>query len=205
MDLSEHRGVRLRRLPTIRHKYLDTVAHTALSVVDGLFRRFDVVLICNNANAPFALVPRLAGAMVALNVDGLEWQRDKWNRIGRWYYHACARLAPKLPIVLVSDARVIARWYEKRYGKPTVYIPYGSDARRLPPGETLERLGLEAGRYLLYVSRLEPENHADTVVEAYRAAGGLAGSAYRSRSSATHHTPPSTRPRWRRVRLTRRA
>jgi glycosyltransferase involved in cell wall biosynthesis len=170
----EHRGMRLRVLPAIRHKYFDTVSHTAFSVLDGLLRRFEIVLICNNANAPFALVPRLAGAKVVLNVDGLEWQRDKWNRLGRWYYQACAWLAPKLPVVLVSDARVIARWYEQRFGKPTVYIPYGSDARRLPPGETLQRFGLEPGRYLLYVSRLEPENHADTVLDGYRAAGGLA-------------------------------
>jgi glycosyltransferase involved in cell wall biosynthesis len=172
--LREHRGMRLRVLPTIRHKYLDTVAHTALSVADGLVRRFDVVLICNNANAPFALVPRLGGARVVLNVDGLEWERGKWNRLGRWYYQACAWLAPKLPIVLVSDAEVIARWYRERYGKPTVYIPYGSDARTVPPGATLARLGLEPGGYLLYVSRLEPENHAHTVIEGYRAAGGLA-------------------------------
>lgn len=170
----EYRGMRLRVLPAIRHKYLDTVSHTALSVLDGLPRRFDIALICNNANVPFALVPRLGGAKVVLNVDGLEWQRNKWNRVGRWYYQACAWIAPKLPIVLVSDARVIARWYEQRFGKPTVYIPYGSDARRLPPGETLARLGLTAGRYILYVSRLEPENHADTVIDGYRAAGGLA-------------------------------
>src|SRR6186997_773002 len=52
-----HRGMRLRPLPAIRHKYLDTVSHTALSVLDGLRHRFDVVLICNVANAPFALVP----------------------------------------------------------------------------------------------------------------------------------------------------
>ncbi len=172
--LREHRGIRLRVLPTIRHKYLDTVVHTGLSVLDGLARRFDVVLICNNANAPWALVPRLGGAKVALNVDGLEWQRGKWNRLGRWYYRACAWLAPKLPITLVSDARVIARWYQERYGKATVYIPYGSDARRLPPGATLANHGLDAGRYLLYVSRLEPENNADIVIEGYRRAGGLA-------------------------------
>ena len=98
--------MRVRVLPAIRQKYLDTVTHTALSVVDGLLRGFEIVLICNNANAPFALVPRLRGAKVVLNVDGLEWQRDKWNRLGRWYYQACAWLAPKLPIVLVSDARV---------------------------------------------------------------------------------------------------
>lgn len=170
--LRSHRGMRLRVLPTIRHKYLDTVAHTALSVVDLLPRRFDVVLICNNANAPFALVPRLSGARVALNVDGLEWQRGKWGRLGRWYYQACAWLSPRLPITLVSDAKVIADWYLREHGRRTVYIPYGSDPAIEPPGPTLERLGLEAGRYVLYVSRLEPENNADRVIDAYRIAGG---------------------------------
>jgi glycosyltransferase involved in cell wall biosynthesis len=171
--LTEHRGMRLRVLPTIRHKYLDTVAHTGLSVLDALVRRFDVVLICNNANAPFALVPRLAGARVVLNVDGLEWQRGKWNRLGRWYYQACAWLSPRLPITLVSDARVIAEYYRSRFGAPTVYIPYGSDPGRVEPGETLDRLGLRPASYLLYVSRLEPENHADTAIEAYALAGGI--------------------------------
>ncbi len=173
--IRDHRGMRVRVLPTIRHKYLDTVTHTLLSVVDGLVRGFDIVLICNNANAPFALVPRLAGAKVALNVDGLEWERGKWSRLGRWYYQACAWLSPRLPIVLVSDARVIARWYAERHGRETVYIPYGSDATRTPAGATLDALGLVPGRYLLYVSRLEPENNAHVVIAAYREAGGIAG------------------------------
>lgn len=173
--LARHRGMRIRRLPTIEHKYFDTVAHTALSVIDALPRRFSIVLICNNANAPFAIVPRLGGAKVVLNVDGLEWQRGKWGRAGRWYYQACAWLSPRLPIVLVSDAHVIADWYREHHGRRTVYIPYGSDARHLPPGETLARFDLRPEGYLLYVTRLEPENNAHLVLEAYRLAGGLAG------------------------------
>ncbi len=169
--LSEHRGMHLRILPTIRHKYLDTVAHTALSVIDVLPRRFDVVLICNIANAPFALVPRLTGAKVALNVDGFDWERQKWGVAGRSYYRMCAWLAPKLPVALVSDARVIARWYREHYGKATTFIPYGSDPRVLPSGETLARLALTPGEYLLYVARLEPENGAHVVMDAYAAAG----------------------------------
>jgi glycosyltransferase involved in cell wall biosynthesis len=172
--LGTHRGMALRVLPTVRHKYLDTVVHTFLSVLDVLPRRRDIVLICNNANAPFALIPRLTGAKVVLNVDGLEWERGKWSRVGRWYYQLCAQLSPRLPITLVSDARVIAAYYEERFGKRTVYIPYGSDARRTAPGETLSRLELEPGRYLLYVSRLEPENNAHLAIAGYRAAGGLA-------------------------------
>ncbi len=173
--LRTHRGMRLRVLPTIRHKYLDTVAHTAISIIDALPRRYDIALVCNVANAPFAALPRLAGTKVALNVDGLEWERGKWGRLGRWYYRACAWLAPRLPIVLVSDARVIAGWYRQRFGKPTVYIPYGSDGRRQASGDTLASFGLERDRYLLFVSRLEPENNAHLVLEAYRLAGGVNG------------------------------
>jgi glycosyltransferase involved in cell wall biosynthesis len=173
--MREYRGMRLRVLPTIRHKYLDTVVHTAISVLDTLPRRFDIVLICNNANAPFALVPRLTGAKVALNVDGLEWERGKWGFAGRSFYRFCAWLSPKLPIVLVSDAHMIARHYRERYGKPTVYIPYGCDPRRVPPGDTLASLGLRPGGYLLYVSRLEPENNAHVVLDAYESAGGQEG------------------------------
>jgi hypothetical protein len=40
-------------------------------------------LICNAANAPFAPIVRLAGTPVALNVDGLEHKRKKWNLLGR--------------------------------------------------------------------------------------------------------------------------
>lgn len=165
--LDMYRGMRLVVLPTVRHKYLDTVVHTGLSVLHALPRRFDVVLICNNANAPFALIPRLAGARVALNVDGLEWQRGKWGMLGRNYYRICGWLALRLPIVLVSDARVIADFYRSKRRK-TVYIPYGTQVGRRPPGQTLARLDLEPGRYILYVSRLEPENNAHVVLEAYR-------------------------------------
>jgi glycosyltransferase involved in cell wall biosynthesis len=114
----------------------------------------------------------IRGSRVVLNVDGLEWERSKWGRAGRSYYRVCAWLAPKLPVVLVSDATVIAAYYKDRYGRRTVYIPYGTDSRRLPPGDELRRLGLRPGRYMLYVSRLEPENHAEVVIEAYERAGG---------------------------------
>src|SRR5713226_301847 len=51
------RGVTLRYLPTIRHKYCDTPVHTFLSTVDLLVHRTDVALYCNAANAIFTLLP----------------------------------------------------------------------------------------------------------------------------------------------------
>src|SRR2546425_4703938 len=81
-----YKGVKLAILPTIGTKHLDTVTHTFLSVFHALPRRFDCILICNGANALFALVPRIAGIPVALSVDGIERLRRKWGLAGRLYY-----------------------------------------------------------------------------------------------------------------------
>ena len=75
------RGVRVVVLPTFRHKYLDTVVHTALSTVHALGSGYDAVLVCNAANAVFTCWPRLVGTVVALNVDGHDRQRRKWNAV----------------------------------------------------------------------------------------------------------------------------
>src|SRR6266536_6600596 len=50
-----YRGVRLQYLPSIRHKYFDTIAHTAISTLHLLAHRTDVALYCNGANAIFTL------------------------------------------------------------------------------------------------------------------------------------------------------
>jgi glycosyltransferase involved in cell wall biosynthesis len=164
---SPWRGVELRYLPTIRHKYFDTLAHTCLSTLHLLFHRCDVALYCNAANAIFTILPRLAGMPVALNVDGIERKRKKWNRLAKAWYLLSERLATFLPNEVVTDAQAIAGYYQERYRKRTHFIPYGADAGKIETQYALRELGLEPGRYFLYVSRMEPENHALEVRQAF--------------------------------------
>jgi glycosyltransferase involved in cell wall biosynthesis len=164
----EYQGVDLTVLPTIRHKYFDTVVHAFLSAVHAVPARFDAALICNAANAPFAPILRWTGTPVAINVDGLEHKRKKWNWLGRRYYLLAERLATLLPNVTVTDARVIQDYYLARYGASSTMIAYGSEVERRPDRETLRRWRVEPNRYVLYVSRLEPENNAHLVIEAFK-------------------------------------
>jgi len=170
-SLREYQGVRLRVLPCIRHKYLDTVSHTALAISVALFARHEVVLVCNAVNAFLCGFPALAGQKVVLNVDGIERQRKKWNLAGRLAYRLGEFLATVLPDAVVTDARVIKEYYAAEYGFGTRFIPYGAVVGRTETTETLERLGLTPGCYLLYVSRLEPENNAHVVIEAHIQSG----------------------------------
>ena len=163
----EYRGVKLRYLPTIRHKYFDTVTHTGFSTVDLLLRRFDVVLYCNAANAIFTIWPRFLGTPTALNVDGVERHRKKWNQIAKAYYLFSEWMATWSASIVITDAQKIREYYYERYGKDSTFIPYGAEVGPVPESNYVRDLGLEPGKYLLYVSRMEPENNALMVREAF--------------------------------------
>ncbi len=162
-----YRGVRLQYLPTIRHKYFDTLAHTFLSTLHLLGSRYDALLYCNAANAIFTWMPRVLGMPVALNVDGLERHRKKWNMLAKAWYRVSERLATWLPNIVVTDAQAIAQYYHEKYGRDSVMIPYGAELGTVETCDALQKLGLQSKKYFLYVSRMEPENNGLLVREAF--------------------------------------
>jgi glycosyltransferase involved in cell wall biosynthesis len=167
----EWQGVRLVTLPTIKSKHLDTVIHTALSVLHlVLTSRIRDVVLCNAANAPVLPLLRLTGRRTVMNVDGLEWRRSKWGVAGRAWYHAGEWLSVRLASALVTDAEEVRTYYRVRHDSDSVMIPYGADLlpRTLPlPAE----LGVSPDSFVLYVSRWERENNPELVAAAHAAAG----------------------------------
>ncbi|MEM1178950.1 MAG: DUF1972 domain-containing protein [Acidobacteriota bacterium] len=166
-DETEHEGVRLVVLPTIRTKFFDTPVHTFLSCLHAATQRYDAALVVNSANALFLPLLSLGGVPAALHVDGIEKRRAKWGAAGRAVYALSERLACWLPRLLVTDAEVIRDHYLERYRAQSTLITYGVDPRAPARRGVLDELGLEAGQYVLYVSRFEPENNPHRVVEAY--------------------------------------
>jgi len=162
-----YRGVQRCLLPTIPLKHTDTVVHGFLSAWHAAFGSYDVVYFCNTANGFWTLIPRLFGKHVAINVDGLEWERRKWGMLGRFWHRLGARACTIFPHAIVTDAQVIHDYYKKAYGVESYLIPYGAPTARVETTEALDRFGLKPQRYVLYVSRFEPENNPDKVVRAF--------------------------------------
>ena len=133
----------------------------------ALFQKYDVILICNAANSVYAWMPRILGIPVVVNVDGIERLRRKWNRLGSSYYHLCEYLSTCFPNVIVTDAKVIEKYYRDRYAAASVFIPYGTTTQKQDSREILEKYGLTPEEYFLYVSRFEPENNTHMVVKAF--------------------------------------
>ena len=167
-SLREHKGARLVHLPTVRNKYLDTFAHTlASSVHAALATKPDVALFFIAGNAPMCRVTRWAGIPTVINVDGLDSDRSKWPPFAKAYLRFAERNAPRWADTALTDSHAVADVFEQRYGQRIGVVPYGVEDPRESPVGTLERLGLEPRRYILFVGRLEPENNPHVLVEAF--------------------------------------
>jgi glycosyltransferase involved in cell wall biosynthesis len=167
-SLREWKGARLVHLPTLRNKYLDTFTHTFLSSLHAARRLHpDVALFFIAGNSPMCLVTRAAQIPTVINVDGLDSDRSKWPPLAKAYLRFAERNAPRWADTTLTDSHAVAQIFEHRYGTRIGVVPYGVE----DPGDegtaTLERLGLEPRRYLLFVGRLEPENNPHVLVEAF--------------------------------------
>jgi glycosyltransferase involved in cell wall biosynthesis len=162
-------GIRRIVLPALSGKYFETVSHTFFSAIDAMRRDFDVVLVCNAANAFVLPLLRAARIPVAINVDGIERRRRKWNILGRAFYALGEAFSVHFAKV-IADADVIAEYYRENYAIDPVVIRYGAEFPSEPDSDVLQRLGIDPRNYILYVSRFEPENNPLEVVEAYECA-----------------------------------
>jgi glycosyltransferase involved in cell wall biosynthesis len=164
----EYKGVRLIYLPNIETKVLGTFSHTLLCMVDMLFRRVDVTLVVNVANAFHCVIPRVLGRKAAINVDGLDWLRGKWGPLAKKYFYWNAKYVGRIcPKGVVTDAREMQRIYLEEFGTRSVSIAYGANIEKAEKPDVVKQYGLEPGGYYLVASRLVPENNADLVVRAF--------------------------------------
>jgi glycosyltransferase involved in cell wall biosynthesis len=171
-NIKEYQGMRLVNLPALRRRSLETLSHTALSVAHAATRRPDMAFVFNAANAPLLPVLRARRIPVAVHVDGIEWQRAKWQGAGRRYYRWAERACARSGLDLIADSRGIKDHLRRAYDVESHFIPYGAPILTVGSSR-LGELGLEARRFHLVVARFEPENHVLEIVRGYVASNAV--------------------------------
>jgi glycosyltransferase involved in cell wall biosynthesis len=171
--LERYKGAQLVHLRTVQNKYLDTFVHTALSAVHAArVTKPDVALFFIAGNSPLCMITRRCSIPAVINIDGLDSDRRKWPALAQAYLRFAERTAPRWADEAFTDSHAVAEIFERRYGKRIGVVPYGVEDPGYDGTETLERLGLEPRKYILFVGRLEPENNPHVLVEAFSRIGG---------------------------------
>lgn len=151
----------------IDNKSFSTLSYGLTSSIHALIHKPDVALVMNVANGFWLPLLGARGIPTLVNVDGIEWERDKWGRAAKTVFRMGARMTAKFGDELVYDARLIEDYWKGVFGRDGWFIPYGGEPMDPLPVEP----GLESGKYVLLVARFVPEN---TIEEFFDAAEILA-------------------------------
>lgn len=127
-----------------------------------------IVLTLGYNTAVFSFLYRLRGVPQVMNMDGLEWRREKWSRLQKAWLWFNELAGSKLASHLVADHPGIKEHLMRHTDRRKItVIPYGADA--VTEGNTTSQLpfGLADRNYFLVIARPEPENSLLEIVEAY--------------------------------------
>jgi glycosyltransferase involved in cell wall biosynthesis len=160
-------GVRLVNLPALYTKHLEAFTHSLLAALVSC-AGYDVVHVNATGPSMLSFIPRLAGRRVVVTVHGLDWKREKWTGFARRALRVGERTAIHFPHRTIVVSRFLRQYYERRYGRRTIYIPNGVPPAVCRPVDRLRRFGVRGGDYLLYLGRLVPEKGAHLLIEAFR-------------------------------------
>jgi glycosyltransferase involved in cell wall biosynthesis len=160
-------GVKSQLTPGLEWRSLSTLSYGLTATVHTIAKaRPDVALVMNCANGFYLPLLKRAGIPTVVNVDGIEWEREKWGKRARQVFYKGAELTAKYADTLVFDARAIGDYWKREFNRDGAYIPYGGHFRDELPVEP----GLTHRGYVLAVARFVPEN---TIPEFFAAAKAL--------------------------------
>lgn len=160
----------------VRRQFVPVSAKGPLATLQYDWRSFRAVpkgavaLIFGYGTACFQLRLRLKGIKHAVNMDGIEWQREKWSPLARRWLRLNEWAAAKLSDMLISDHPEIQRYLANSLGAGSTMIAYGVDMSDAAPRTDPDHPVLSelAGRpYFLAIARPEPENQVHILLEAY--------------------------------------
>lgn len=168
------KNVKIVYVPTINTKSLSFLTSITYSLVYSIiFKTHDILLFVNVGSGFHCLLAELFGMKTVLNVDGLDWNRPKWNSLGKTYFKLAAKAALFSCDVVITDGNAMVDYYRKNFKQNLDMISYGADIEQSENINLIHSLGLASREFYLVVTRLIPDNNIHLIVEAFQKSSTL--------------------------------
>ncbi|UUL82178.1 DUF1972 domain-containing protein [Sphingomonas qomolangmaensis] len=127
-----------------------------------------VDLVLGYNTAIFNLVQRLYGRKVAMNMDGIEWLREKWSLPAKAWFFVNELAGANLSNLPIADHPEMEKHLRPRTLRRTIaMIPYGADLVTGASTAPVTAMGLTPGKYMVKIARSVPENSILEVIRAF--------------------------------------
>jgi glycosyltransferase involved in cell wall biosynthesis len=160
-------GITVRSTWGIDRKSTSTLTYGLSGSLDLAHQGCDAALVLNVANGFFLKKLKRHGIPTCVNVDGLEWTRDKWGPLGKAVLRRGAALTAEYADELIFDSEALCGFWQDRFGRSEGhFIPYGAPVLHAVGTDRLTAAALPFSGYVLVVARLVPENNLQLLLDA---------------------------------------
>lgn len=159
------------RYINLRANGSQSILYDAISLWQAVRSGHDRILLLGVSGAlALPLIRLVSRARIVTNVDGIEWKREKWNKLTRLLLRTSEWAAVRFSHKVIADNQAIAEHVSKAYGSDCHVIAYGGDhaLAHVSTGEATTGL---PERYALALCRIEPENNVHVILEALDGVG----------------------------------
>lgn len=159
---------RLIHLP-LNANGLQSIFYDIISILHALFYADTLLILGVSGGIILPFVKLFTKKKIIVNIDGLEWRRDKWNKYVKWFLHFSEKLAVKYSDADITDNAAIKRYTAIQYKTLSHLIEYGADhchKQAIDLG-TIQKYPFLKQAYAFKVCRIEPENNIHLVLEAF--------------------------------------
>ncbi len=148
---------------------ISSIFYDGISMLHALISGHKNFLILGVSGAIFFPILRLFPKVkIITNIDGIEWQRDKWKGFAKLFLKFSELLAVKLSSQIISDNNAITDHVVKRYKSSCKTIAYGGDHALESTTNVKLDDSLNANLpFALSICRIEPENNIHLVLKAF--------------------------------------
>lgn len=166
-----YKGARLKYIP-VHANGIHSIPYDIISMCRSLIG-YDAILILGVSGCTFIpVLKNLTNSKIIVNIDGLEYRRQKWGSLARWYLKQAEALAVKYADIVIADNKGIQDYVKENYNKEAVLIAYGGDQviRNVPEElkkEVLKKYNVTPKNYSITICRIEPENNPEIILKAY--------------------------------------
>ena len=160
-------GIRLVNIPVPSATASATILFDWKSTLHAA-KEGNLILTLGYNTAIFCSWYRLKGLTNVINMDGIEWRRQKWSAPEKAWLYLNERLGCLLGNHLVADHPEIADHLATRVSRQKItMIPYGAERVGAADVSLLSPYGLNPGGYSIVIARPEPENNILEIVSAF--------------------------------------
>ncbi|MEM6253690.1 MAG: DUF1972 domain-containing protein [Cyanobacteria bacterium P01_D01_bin.156] len=159
--------IRLIKIPVAEASSVGTILFDWKSTLHAA-QEGDLILTLGYNTAIFSIWYRIKGLTNIINMDGLEWKRQKWNALEKFWLYLNERAGCIVGNHLIADHPEITKHLETRVASNKItMIPYGAKRVSKANADCLTEFNLTPKDYCIVIARPEPENNILEIVTAF--------------------------------------